>query len=43
MEGNKVRTTSLYNGEAQEIAHVKHVSDLISKVSASIYIVYTKI
>lgn len=34
MEGKKVRTTSLYDGEAKEIAHVKHVSDLISKVSA---------
>ncbi|XP_072253587.1 nebulin isoform X3 [Leuresthes tenuis] len=32
MEGNKVRTTSLYDGEAREIGHVKHVSDLISKV-----------
>lgn len=36
MEGNKARTTSLYDGEAKEIAHVKHVSDLISKVSLSI-------
>lgn len=43
MEGKKVRTTSLYDGEAKEIAHVKHVSDLISKVSAWIYILYTKI
>lgn len=33
MEGNKARTTSLYDGEAREIAHVKHVSDLVSKVS----------
>lgn len=33
MEGNKARTTSLYDGEAREIAHVKHVSELISKVS----------
>lgn len=33
MEGNKVRTTSLYDGEAREIAHVKHVSDLVSKVT----------
>lgn len=33
MEGNKVRHTSLYDGEAREVAHVKHVSDLISKVS----------
>lgn len=32
MEGNKVRCTSLYDGEAREIAHVKHVSELISKV-----------
>uniref|UniRef100_A0A3Q4FYN3 SH3 domain-containing protein n=1 Tax=Neolamprologus brichardi TaxID=32507 RepID=A0A3Q4FYN3_NEOBR len=32
MEGNKARTTSLYDGEAREIAHVKHVSELISKV-----------
>lgn len=33
MEGNKARTTSLYDGEAREIAHVKRVSELISKVS----------
>ena len=33
MEGNKSRTTSLYDGEAREIAHVKRVSELISKVS----------
>lgn len=32
MEGNKARTTSLYGGEAREIAHVKNVTDLISKV-----------
>uniref|UniRef100_A0A8C7LQP9 Nebulin n=1 Tax=Oncorhynchus mykiss TaxID=8022 RepID=A0A8C7LQP9_ONCMY len=32
MEGNKVKCTSLYDGEAREIAHVKHVSELISKV-----------
>uniref|UniRef100_A0A665W3G4 Nebulin n=1 Tax=Echeneis naucrates TaxID=173247 RepID=A0A665W3G4_ECHNA len=32
MEGNKARTTSLYDGEAKEIAHAKHVSELISKV-----------
>lgn len=32
MEGNKARTTSLYDGEAREVAHVKRVSDLISKV-----------
>lgn len=36
MEGNKARTTSLYGGEAREIAHVKHVSDLVSKVSPRI-------
>lgn len=33
MEGNKARTTSLYDGEAKEVAHVKRVSDLVSKVS----------
>lgn len=33
MEGNKARHSSLYDGEAKEVAHVKHVSDLISKVS----------
>lgn len=33
MEGIKARTTSLYGGEAREVAHVKHVSELISKVS----------
>lgn len=33
MAGNKAKTTSMYNGEAKEIAHVKHVSDLVSKVS----------
>ena len=33
MEGNKTRTTSLYDGEAREVAHVKRVSELISKVS----------
>ncbi|KAM3607130.1 uncharacterized protein V6R79_002158 [Siganus canaliculatus] len=32
MEGNKVRTTSLFDGEAREIGHAKHVSELISKV-----------
>ncbi|XP_062257985.1 nebulin isoform X12 [Platichthys flesus] len=32
MEGNKSRTTSLYDGEAREISHVKRVSELISKV-----------
>ncbi|KAK2840122.1 hypothetical protein Q5P01_013862 [Channa striata] len=32
MEGNKARTTSLYDGEAKEVLHVKRVSDLISKV-----------
>ncbi|XP_059198819.1 nebulin [Centropristis striata] len=32
MEGNKARTTSLYDGEAREVTHVKRVSDLISKV-----------
>lgn len=37
MEGNKARTTSLYDGEAREIAHVKRVSDLISKVRYLIY------
>lgn len=33
MEGNKTRTTSLYDGEAREVAHVKRVSELISKVN----------
>lgn len=33
MEGNKARTTSLYDGEAKEVAHVKHVTQLMSKVS----------
>lgn len=33
MEGNKARTGSLYDGEAKEVAHVKRVSELISKVS----------
>ncbi|XP_027131937.1 nebulin isoform X3 [Larimichthys crocea] len=32
MEGNKARTTSLYDGEAKEVTHVKRVSELISKV-----------
>uniref|UniRef100_A0A3B1J1P5 Nebulin n=1 Tax=Astyanax mexicanus TaxID=7994 RepID=A0A3B1J1P5_ASTMX len=32
MEGLKAKTTSLYDGEAREVAHVKHVSDLVSKV-----------
>ncbi|XP_056610379.1 nebulin isoform X2 [Triplophysa dalaica] len=32
MEGLKVKTTSLYDGEAREVIHVKHVSDLLSKV-----------
>lgn len=32
MEGLKAKTTSLYDGEAREIGHVKHVSDLVSKV-----------
>ncbi|KAI7808891.1 nebulin-like [Triplophysa rosa] len=32
MEGLKVKTTSLYDGEAREVTHVKHVSDLLSKV-----------
>ncbi|XP_038577047.1 nebulin isoform X16 [Micropterus salmoides] len=32
MEGNKARTTSLYDGEAKEVIHVKRVSELISKV-----------
>ncbi|TRY59272.1 hypothetical protein DNTS_016356 [Danionella cerebrum] len=31
MEGLKAKTTSLYDGEAREIAHVKHVSELVSK------------
>lgn len=35
MEGLKAKTTSLYDGEAREVAHVKNVSDLISKVSMS--------
>jgi len=38
MEGLKAKTTSLYDGEAREIAHVKHVSELVSKVSASVKI-----
>lgn len=38
MEGLKAKTTSLYDGEAREIAHVKHVSELISKVSACVKI-----
>lgn len=33
MEGTKLRNTSLYDGEAREVLHVKHVSELISKVS----------
>lgn len=33
MEGTKLRNSSLYDGEAREILHVKHVSELISKVS----------
>lgn len=33
MEGNKARTTSLYDGEAKEVGHVKRVSELVSKVS----------
>ncbi|XP_051261112.1 nebulin isoform X49 [Dicentrarchus labrax] len=32
MEGNKVRTTSLYDGEAKDVLHVKRVSELMSKV-----------
>ncbi|MEQ2205322.1 hypothetical protein XENOCAPTIV_017720 [Xenoophorus captivus] len=32
MEGNKARTTSLYGGDAREVIHVKHVTELISKV-----------
>uniref|UniRef100_A0A3Q2UJB2 Nebulin n=1 Tax=Fundulus heteroclitus TaxID=8078 RepID=A0A3Q2UJB2_FUNHE len=32
MEGNKARTTSLYGGDARDIVHVKHVSELVSKV-----------
>ncbi|XP_028991872.1 nebulin isoform X5 [Betta splendens] len=32
MEGNKARTTSLYDGEAKEVVHVKRVSELMSKV-----------
>lgn len=35
MEGLKAKTGSLYDGEAREIAHVKKVSDLVSKVSTS--------
>lgn len=35
MEGLKAKTTSMYDGEAREIAHVKNVSDLVSKVSKS--------
>jgi hypothetical protein len=34
MEGNKARAGSLYDGEAKEIAHVKHMSELLSKVRA---------
>ena len=34
MEGNKARTGSLYDGEAKEVAHVKHMSELLSKVRA---------
>lgn len=33
MEGNKARTTSLYDGEAKDVQHVKRVSELMSKVS----------
>lgn len=33
MEGAKAKTMSNYDGEAREIAHVKNVTDLISKVS----------
>ncbi|XP_030284297.1 nebulin isoform X25 [Sparus aurata] len=32
MEGNKARTTSLYDGEAKDVQHVKRVSELMSKV-----------
>uniref|UniRef100_A0A3Q3IH06 SH3 domain-containing protein n=1 Tax=Monopterus albus TaxID=43700 RepID=A0A3Q3IH06_MONAL len=32
MEGNKARTTSMYDGEARDITHAKHVSELVSKV-----------
>ncbi|XP_030641691.1 nebulin [Chanos chanos] len=32
MEGMKAKTTSLYDGEARDIAHSKHVSELVSKV-----------
>lgn len=35
MEGLKAKTTSMYDGEAREIAHVKNVSDLVSKVGTS--------
>lgn len=42
MEGNKVRTTSLYDGEAKEIAHVKRVSELISKVCFSLVLYLCK-
>lgn len=35
MEGLKAKTGSLYDGEAREIAHVKNVTDLVSKVSTS--------
>lgn len=35
MEGLKAKTTSMYNGEAREIAHVKNVTDLVSKVRTS--------
>lgn len=43
MEGLKAKTTSLYDGEAREIAHVKHVSELISKVSACVATVTTQL
>lgn len=33
MEGAKAKTMCNYDGEAREIAHVKNVTDLISKVS----------
>lgn len=43
MEGLKAKTTSLYDGEAREIAHVKHVSELISKVSGCVKPVTTQL
>lgn len=41
MEGLKAKTTSLYDGEAREVVHVKHVTDLVSKVSPRLWCLLT--